>query len=218
MHHPIITGVSCTERNSAMIKLANQLDVQRCPHCGVDRPSLIQQNRFETANYMSSNARTWATYVCSRCGMVVTAWCTKGDGKAEVQAMFPSADSVDDAIPGKAKQFLEQALNSLSAPAGAVMLAASAVDAMLKEKNYVEGSLYSRIDKAASDGLITKDMAEWAHEVRLDANDQRHADSAKDLPTEIEARSSIDFVKALGQFMFILPSRVKRGIQDAKGS
>ena len=43
---------------------------------------------------------------------------------------------------------------------------------MLKAKDYTEGSLYSRIDKAVEDRLITKEMAAWAHEVRLDANDQ----------------------------------------------
>ena len=69
-----------------------------------------------------------------------------------------------------------------SAPAGAVMLAASSVDAMLKEKGYNEGSLYARIGQARDDHLITADMAEWAHEVRLDANDQRHADEAAALP------------------------------------
>jgi hypothetical protein len=55
------------------------------------------------------------------------------------------------------------------------MLAASAVDAMLKHKNYTVGSLKDRIDKAAKDHLITSEMAAWAHEIRLDANDERHA-------------------------------------------
>lgn len=51
------------------------------------------------------------------------------------------------------------------------MLAASAVDALLKLKGYTAGSLYARIEKAAEDHVITQDMAKWAHEVRLDAND-----------------------------------------------
>ncbi len=95
------------------------------------------------------------------------------------------------------------------------MLAASAVDAMLKDKGYQDGSLYSRIEKAASDHLITADMAEWAHEVRLDANDQRHADTEAAIPSGEDAKRVIDFVKALGQFMFVLPQKVQRGRQDA---
>lgn len=47
---------------------------------------------------------------------------------------------------------------------------------VLKEKGYKDGSLHKRIEKAASDHLITKDMSDRAHPVRLEANDQRHAD------------------------------------------
>lgn len=96
------------------------------------------------------------------------------------------------------------------------MLAASSVDAMLKEKGYQEGSLYARIKKAASDHLITPEMETWAHEVRLDANDQRHSDNAMALPDEAAARKVIDFVQALAQFLFVLPQRVQRGIASSK--
>ncbi len=71
---------------------------------------------------------------------------------------------VDESIPATARAYLTQSLNSLHVPAGAVMLAASSVDAMLKAKNYLEGSLYARIEKAVADNLITPEMAEWAHD------------------------------------------------------
>ena len=95
------------------------------------------------------------------------------------------------------------------------MLAASAVDAMLKAKGYKTDSLYKRIQQAASDHLITEEMAKWAHQVRLDANDQRHADEAVPLPTSTDARKSVDFAKALAIFMFVLPSRVQRGLTES---
>jgi hypothetical protein len=96
------------------------------------------------------------------------------------------------------------------------MLAASAVDSMLKIKGYKEGSLYARIEKAVEDQLITKEMATWAHEVRLDANDQRHVDEAAVLPTPEDAKRAIDFALALAQFLFVLPAQVQRGIDAAK--
>jgi hypothetical protein len=95
------------------------------------------------------------------------------------------------------------------------MLAASSVDAMLKAKSYHDGTLYSRINKAAEDHLITQEMAQWAHEVRLDANDQRHADESVPLPTSEDAKKCIDFVLAFGEFLFVLPSRVRQGIVNA---
>ena len=95
------------------------------------------------------------------------------------------------------------------------MLAASAVDAMLKAKTYRDGSLYSRIEKAVSDHLITDDMGTWAHEVRLDANEQRQADEDFEIPDEEDAKRVIEFTKALALFLFVLPKMVKRGIADA---
>jgi hypothetical protein len=53
------------------------------------------------------------------------------------------------------------------------MLCASAVDAMLKAKSYKDGTLYGRINQAAKDHLITPEMAKWAHDVRIEANDPR---------------------------------------------
>ena len=91
------------------------------------------------------------------------------------------------------------------------MLAASAVDAMLKEKGYRDGNLNGRIKKAAENHLITEEMAIWAHEIRLDANDQRHADESAPLPSEVDASKVIEFASALAQFLFVLPARVQRG-------
>lgn len=98
------------------------------------------------------------------------------------------------------------------------MLAASSIDAMLKNKSYKEGSLYSRINKAAEDHLITSEMAKWAHNVRLDANEPRHADEAASLPSADDARRSIDFAIALGEFLFVLPSKVSRGLKDSESA
>ena len=124
---------------------------------------------------------------------------------------YPQLQTADKSIPDRARDFLNQAIESLHAPAGAVMLCGSSVDAMLKEKNYKDGSLYKRIDEAAKDHLITSEMAAWAHEIRLDANDQRHADESAELPTQSEAQKCIDFTMALGEFLFVLPSRVECG-------
>jgi hypothetical protein len=98
------------------------------------------------------------------------------------------------------------------------VLAASSVDAMLKDKGHRDGNLYSRIDQAAMAGLITNEMAAWAHEVRLDANDQRHADEAAPLPTEDEADKTIEFAQALGQFLYVLPAMVTRGRKPPKSA
>lgn len=199
-----------------MPNLEAQLQLERCPHCGVDRPTLGTTAQFETRTYSGGNRRFWRVYICSRCGGPIIAG-SKDPGGA-ISGIYPAPTQVDESIPEPARSYLTQAINSMCAPAGSVMLSASSVDAMLKAKDYRDGSLYSRIDKAKDDHLITEEMALWAHEVRLDSNEPRHADDSKPLPTEEDARKSIDFVLALGQFLFVLPTRVKRGLENSTGS
>lgn len=193
--------------------LQTRLDLRRCPHCGVDTPNLTFAGQQQTVTY-EGQQRQWALYACGRCGGVITA--TAPAWNQEVAQLFPSGAEVSSDVPDRARTYLDQAINSVSAPAGAVMLAASAVDAMLKAKGLVDGSLYARIEQAAKGHLLTQEMAQWAHDVRLDANDQRHSDEEAPFPSIEQAKKCIDFALALAQFMFVLPARVQRGIQSAK--
>ena len=137
--------------------------------------------------------RFWRAYRCVSCAGVVLAESAENDGV--ITRMVPTPETVDENIPERARKYLQQALDSLNAPSGAIMLAGSAVDAMLKDKKYKKVSLYDRIDKAAEDHLITPQMATWAHEVRLDANDERHADEDSDMPSSGDAERSVAFTK-----------------------
>jgi hypothetical protein len=129
----------------------------------------------------------------------------------DITEIYPSGKSVAPSIPERARNYLTQAISSMHAPSGAVMLAASAVDSMLKAKGYKDGTLYTRIEKAAKDHIITEEMAAWAHDVRLDANCERHADESFELPNEADAQRVIEFALALAEFLFVLPERVQRG-------
>jgi hypothetical protein len=201
------------------ILLGEALTLERCPHCDVDSPYLKRHNAFPTADHLNENKRTWSTYICRRCGGVVNAFADGENQNGPMVAYYPTVSpppGSDEAIPESARKYLGQAHASRNrAPAGAVILAASAVDAMLKKKGYTDGSLYARIDKAATDHLITDGMAKWAHQVRLPANDQRHADEEADFPTAEDAQRSIDFAVALAEFIYVLPARVNRGIKQA---
>jgi len=196
-----------------MPNLSPQLVVDRCPHCSIANPNLHQNYRFSTQDHEAKNQRFWCVYVCKKCGGVVTACARGGYGNPTVQ-IIPVIVGINEDIPAKAKNYLEQAVASIHAPSGAVMLSASSVDAMLKAKGYKDGSLYERIEKAVKKHLLTPQMADWAHEVRLDANDQRHADEKITDPSNADAKKVVDFTKAIGEYLFVLPGRIKRGIGE----
>jgi hypothetical protein len=200
-----------------MPTLSNNLVLDRCPHCRVDQPLLALVANHESKDHAGHNGRWWGLYSCRRCGGAVVASAkTMGNAVPEV---IPSPSSVSDAaVPERARAYLQQAGDTLHAPAGSIMLSAGAVDDMLKAKNYKDGSPYTRIEQAAEARVLTPEMSRWAHDVRLDANDQRHADERAALPTPEDARKCLDFALALAEFMYILPARVQRGIASAQST
>ena len=193
----------------ANLTLGNVLLLPRCPWCTIANPNLSCIHSTSTRDHAGGNGRNWNVYRCGNCGGVVTAY--SNEGFSHVKGYFPEGISVSDDIPDRPRSYLQQACSSIHAPAGAVMLAASSVDSMLKAKGYADGTLYARIEKAMKDHVITEDMAAWAHEVRLDANDQRHADEVAALPSMDDAQRVIDFTMALAELLFVLPSRITRG-------
>ncbi len=207
-----------------MPAISDQLMIERCPQCGIAAPNLYrtwldsQQDRF------SDILIQWAAYKCQSCSQYCLVY---GVGPASmasqegilVEKIYPEPElSIPEELPDRAREYLRQAKESIGQPAGAVVLAASAVDSMLKAKGYKEGSLYSRIDKAASDHLITDGMAKWAHHVRLESNSQRHADDSDPLPTVEDARRVIKFTDALVQFLFVLPALIDQGIEQTSAN
>lgn len=194
------------------VVIGNDLELERCPSCGVAKP-LLHRVHVQNAHKRHPQAQ-WSMYICRSCTGCVCALGVEGHYAREV---IPAIDNVAESIPEKPRRLLSQAKDSLVAPAGSVMLSASAIDAMLKERGLVEGSLHKRVGEAVRVHLITQDMADWAHHVRLDANDQRHADVDAPLPTIDDARKCLDFALALAEVLFVLPARVREGMRVAEG-
>jgi len=204
-----------------MAKLSSQLILDSCPHCGRANPTLVLEGQpIQTRAHNKINPRFWGVYACRTCGGLVIAGgqlVKNNEPYATVlKEIYPSISAISDSIPEKPREFLRQAQNSLHAPAGAIMLSASAVDAMLQDKDYKKGTLNQRIDEAAKNHLITEQMAEWAHQIRLDANEQRHADEDAPLPTGKDAELAFDFAVAFAEYLFVLPSKVTHGIKDSE--
>jgi Domain of unknown function (DUF4145) len=189
------------------------LALPRCPHCKIAQPLL--ESKAHAQSNGTGGHRTWYLYTCSVCGGGVLA--AHASNIAHVVALYPFGDSdIAAAVIGRARDYLLQARDSIGQPMASIVMSAGAVDAMLKEKGLSKGNLYDRIDKAAADHLITADMAKWAHQVRLDANDQRHADASAPLPKQEDAQRCFDFAIALAEVLYVLPSRVTRGIEVSK--
>ncbi len=194
--------------------------VSRCPCCNVANPQL--PNLWNSGDPIPASKgyprSRWSVYSCTTCGQLMMA---KGQPDVGVSnplivEVIPAPKTPHGDLPTVAREFLKQAYETIHAPDAAAVMAGSAVDAMLKELGFEKGSLYDRIDEAVAGHVLTEAMGDWAHEVRLGSNRPRHADKEKPHVTKQEAEQSVEFAEALGNFLFVLTSKIKRGIELAK--
>ena len=201
---------------SVNIKLGRTLALRRCPHCWIAKPLM---SFCPLDHRPRRDHERWAAYVCSNCNNVVTA---KGhiinSDTWRIDETFPPAKSVAEELPEPAREYLEQAYRTIGdAPDAATMVASSSVDAMLKSKGFKgKETLHERIKKAVEARVLTKDMGEWAHHVRFVSNNPRHADGKNPHVSLEQARIVVDFADALGEFLFVLPSRAEKAIRASK--
>ncbi|MGQ3353780.1 MAG: DUF4145 domain-containing protein [Phreatobacter sp.] len=194
---------------------------RRCPHCGVASPAVSKVWQQSLGGTNRRGNRVWTAFHCASCGgviLTVNPIDSRGNIGQEIESVFPQEKVAHEDIPPVARKYLQQAIDTIFAPDASAVMAGSAVDAMLKELNYTEGSVYSRVEQAWKDHKLTEGMKNWAHEVRLGANRPRHADSENPHVSPQEARQAVEFAEALGQFLFVLSAKVDRGIAAAKSA
>lgn len=152
----------------------------------------------------------WAVYRCTTCGHLITAKGRPGEhaGNAFIEACYPAVWSPHSSLPVAAATYLLQARNTLANADASVLMSSAAIDAMLKDQKLRDGSLHKRIEEAVEQGILTKTMAAWAHRVRLDANQPRHADENVPHMTREDAERAFEFADALGTFLYVLPSKM----------
>jgi len=200
------------DKHGQPLQVGPDLALSRCPHCNIADPMLVNSGGEFTTQGRGGH-RQWSLFACRTCGGAVMAG-TK-HGSPLVMECYPRIEELHAAVPQRPCEYLRQAAESLGQPAASIAVSAAAVDAMLKEKGLSHGSLKDRIDQAAASHLITDGMKQWAHQIRLDANDQRYAAYPAALPTREDARRCLDFAIALADFLYVLPARVTRGIQQS---
>ncbi len=195
-----------------MLSLGHQLELAHCPHCSVDRPLLLAQWQSHSTDYAHANPRYWRVYKCQRCGGMVMAAGLGFD--FPVKEQYPASLQVASCIPDPARTLLQQAIASFHAPAGSVLLVESAVDAMLRERGYCEGSVYCRLGQASVEQVISAEMLTWARQIRLSPECAPPSHTPARLPTRDDARQAVELGLALAELLFVLPARALQGIRD----
>jgi len=97
------------------MRLDNNLDLERCPHCGVSNPNLPYAWQIQTENHSGRNRRNWKIYVCSGCGALITAFSPEKTN--EIKEIFPNkiSETFDfEYLSGDVKEDFQEALKCYS--------------------------------------------------------------------------------------------------------
>ena len=98
---------------------------------------------------------------------------------------------------------------SINANRAAVLMARTAIEATAKDKQITDGSLYNKIDAMAKKNIITDQLAEEAHEIRLLGNDMAHGDLAEPV-TEEDASDILGFLDSVMDYVYQQPMALQK--------
>ena len=97
----------------------------RCPCCSVAQPVFSKLWTTDAiAGEDGGPGRAWGTFQCRTCGSVVLAEGGRGASlaNANVEKLFPSLRSIDEAAPARTRNYLQQAHETLHAPDAAAVI------------------------------------------------------------------------------------------------
>lgn len=196
-----------------------------CPHCDVKKSSFA----IAAARSEPLQPANWSVLAnCTACQLpiVMILVCVSSSNRDPMQfpgdlgasnsgfvmtAMFPKLVAIDmptNVPEGVAKAF-KQAAESRRAghldAAAAMYRKAMELGLKVLSPDIAAWKIEKRIDKMAAEGLITKDLQDWAHELRLDGNDVLHEDEATS--EMIDQMHSL--CKFLLTYLYTLPEQVK---------
>ena len=116
-------------------------------------------------------------------------------------------DDVPDDIASAASE--AYSCFSINANRAAVLMARTAIEATAKDKQITDGNLYQKIDAMAEKNIITDQLAEEAHEIRLLGNDMAHGDLAEAVSEE-DASDILGFLDSVMDYVYQQPMLLQK--------
>jgi hypothetical protein len=172
-------------------------DVLLCPHCGIH--STISLRTSFGSHYI---------YTCDRCDKLTLLVIEN----REVTDQYPKrVPKIDSSIPQDAANDYVEAIKcfDVGANKASVAMCRRALQASLIQKGAGKGKLVDQIDELFDKGIITEDIKNWAHEIRLTGNVGAHPDQdGLGNVTPQDAEELIKFIEEYLNYVYIMPAKV----------
>jgi len=175
-----------------------------CPFCrrhtSLTPAPVIFKHGYDTlkidAKWEKSYNATWWIGVCNFCKMPVL---VLNDGDIIYPTPLPSP--TDERIPETIRHDLDEAKMcfSVNAYRACAVMARRAMQSACIDKGTSKEKLVDQLEELAANGIITKDLREWADVVRWVGNDAAHPDTE-----EVNKEDAEDILKLAEQFLHVI--------------
>ena len=191
-----------------------------CPYCGIKSVAFTVLYEASYVLYLRNEVR-WDTFAtCGYCSRgVLATFDTNGNrppsecppGSLMLLNTAPELPntSAPTHTPGNVAGFFKQAMDNLPNNCDAAgSMFRKALDTGLKSKfPEITGKLSARINEAAAQQKLTRELAEWAHQIRIDGNDAAHEEEPF---KEEDAKKLCDFTRLVFYYLFTLPGMLEK--------
>lgn len=190
-----------------------------CPFCG-EKGKFSLENHAEKRKPNSSKRLNFDLYKCHNCAGYVHVLWSAGEFAHGMYGLYnfkvlpwPLSGKPEPSPnwPDGMTRFWVQAKDSFGSENwdAANVMARSALQFVVREKGAKKGSLKEQIDDLGAKGVLHPLMQDWAHEVRLLANESAHPEAPAPPPaTPQDARDIVDFLDYLMFYLYDLPQQI----------
>ena len=168
-----------------------------CPHCGF----------YSTISLMAYH-HSHHIYTCDKCdGITLLIIQNK-----EIVDQYPKrVPKLDPAIPTDVANDYVEAVKcfDIGANKASAVMCRRALQTSVVQKGAAKGKLNDQIDELFKKGIITEDIMNWSHEIRLTGNIGAHPDQdGLENVTPQDAEELIKFMEEYLNYVYIMPAKV----------
>lgn len=193
--------------------------LEPCPHCDSIATYTPIHDTREHVSELQEGKLYHVLVLCDneKCGGV-TLLIFKGVRMTTVRHTYVDSELVDqypkripklhESIPRQVADDYIDAIKSFDVGAwkASVVMCRRALQGSVIEKGAKKDKLWEQIDELHDRQIITKDIKDWAHEIRLTGNIGAHPDKdgLEDVTKE-DAKELIDFIEEYLNYVYIMP-------------
>lgn len=150
----------------------------------------------------------FSIWQCDHCGKLILF--IEQDNKTVDQ--YPKkVPIIDESVPSRVAEDYVEAIKcfDIGANRASVVMCRRALQNSVIEKGAKKGKLFDQIDELYDNQIITKDIKDWAHEIRLTGNVGAHPDEdgLEDVTPE-DAKELLKFMEEYLNYVYIMPAKV----------